>query len=92
MDAAISADGHRGPFSSRAADAACLCRCREPAKWLSPPEKKRVSRFHGIRDERGQTFVEYAVILVMIAALVLAGWTQLSGAIAAAIATVVNAF
>jgi len=51
-----------------------------------------VSRFHGIRDERGQTFVEYAVILVMIAALVLAGWTQLSGAIAAAIATVVNAF
>jgi len=34
-----------------------------------------VSRFHGIRDERGQTFVEYAVILVMIAALVLAGWT-----------------
>jgi Flp pilus assembly pilin Flp len=51
-----------------------------------------VNRLHCIRDDRGQTFVEYAVILVMIAALVLAGWTQLSGAIATAIATAVNAF
>ena len=51
-----------------------------------------MSRLRGIRDEAGQTFVEYAVILVMIAALVLVGWAQLSGAIATAIGTVVNAF
>jgi Flp pilus assembly pilin Flp len=42
-------------------------------------------------DEGGQTYVEYALILAAIASIVLAGWTNLDGAINAAIANVVNA-
>ncbi len=42
-------------------------------------------------DERGQTYVEYALILVAITAVVLAGWTNLDNAINAAISQVVTA-
>jgi Flp pilus assembly pilin Flp len=41
--------------------------------------------------ESGQTYVEYALILAMIAAIVLAGWANLAGAINAAITSVGNA-
>jgi len=44
-----------------------------------------------LEGESGQTFVEYALILVMIAALVLAGWSNLATAINAAITQVGNA-
>jgi Flp pilus assembly pilin Flp len=45
----------------------------------------------GLGDESGQTYVEYALILVAIASIVLAGWTNLDNAINAAIANVVTA-
>jgi len=41
--------------------------------------------------ESGQAFVEYALILVAISAIVLAGWTNLAGAINAAITSVATA-
>ena len=44
-----------------------------------------------LRDESGQTYVEYALILVAITAIVLAGWTNLDAALNAAIANVVTA-
>jgi Flp pilus assembly pilin Flp len=44
-----------------------------------------------LEDERGQTYVEYALILVAITAIVLAGWTNLDNAINAAISNVVTA-
>ena len=45
-----------------------------------------------LRDERGQTYVEYAVLLAAITAIVLAGWTNLDGAIQNAITNVISAF
>ena len=44
-----------------------------------------------LEDESGQAFVEYALILVAIAAIVLGGWTNLDGAINAAITNVSSA-
>jgi Flp pilus assembly pilin Flp len=44
-----------------------------------------------LEDERGQTYVEYALMLVAITAVVLAGWTNLDNAINAAISNVVTA-
>jgi Flp pilus assembly pilin Flp len=43
-------------------------------------------------DQRGQTFVEYALILVMITGFVLLGWTALTGALQATINAVISAF
>ena len=43
-------------------------------------------------DEAGQTFVEYAVLLVAIAGLVVAGWASIDGAITTAIGNVISAF
>jgi Flp pilus assembly pilin Flp len=43
-------------------------------------------------DEVGQTFVEYAVLLVAIAGLVVAGWASIDGAITTAIGNVISAF
>jgi Flp pilus assembly pilin Flp len=44
-----------------------------------------------MHDERGQTFVEYAVVITLVAALVLAGWTSLDTAINSAIGQVISA-
>jgi Flp pilus assembly pilin Flp len=44
-----------------------------------------------LADEAGQTFVEYAVLIAAIAALVVAGWASLNGAIATAIGNVITA-
>jgi Flp pilus assembly pilin Flp len=48
----------------------------------------------GIKDEAGQTFVEYALVLavIVVAVLLAATWTGLTGAIQGAIDTVVNSF
>jgi len=45
------------------------------------------------RDEDGQTFVEYSLVLVLVAVAtsVLAAWTNLDNAISAALASVVAA-
>jgi Flp pilus assembly pilin Flp len=53
-----------------------------------------MSRLHKlacVRDERGQTFVEYAVVITLVTALVLAGWTSLDTAISSAISQVISA-
>jgi Flp pilus assembly pilin Flp len=53
--------------------------------------RRHSSLLAGLRDESGQTYVEYALILVAITSIVLAGWTNLDNAINAAIANVVTA-
>ena len=42
-------------------------------------------------EARGQTYVEYALILVAIASIVLAGWASLDGAINGALSNVISA-
>jgi Flp pilus assembly pilin Flp len=46
------------------------------------------------KDESGQTFVEYALVLsvIVVGVLLAATWTGLTGAIQGAITDVVNAF
>jgi Flp pilus assembly pilin Flp len=46
-----------------------------------------------VRDESGQTFVEYSLVLVLVAvaASLLAAWTNLDNAISAALASVAAA-
>jgi Flp pilus assembly pilin Flp len=45
-----------------------------------------------LSDQRAQTFVEYALVLVMIVGLVLVGWTALTGALQTAVTAVITAF
>jgi Flp pilus assembly pilin Flp len=47
-----------------------------------------------LKDESGQTFVEYALVLsvIVVGVLLAATWTGLTGAITGAINTVINAF
>jgi Flp pilus assembly pilin Flp len=51
-----------------------------------------VSLFADIQSERGQTFVEYALVLsvIVVGVLLAATWTGLTGAIQAALTRVVN--
>jgi Flp pilus assembly pilin Flp len=46
-----------------------------------------------LRDDRGQTFVEYALVLVLVAVAVavLAAWTNLDNAIGSALQSVADA-
>lgn len=44
-----------------------------------------------LRSDEGQTFVEYAVLLIAITGIVLAGWTSLDGAMQNAIGNVISA-
>lgn len=46
---------------------------------------------NAVRSDEGQTFVEYAVLLVAITGIVLAGWASLDGAIQNAIGNVISA-
>lgn len=52
-----------------------------------------VARIENIKDESGQTFVEYALVLsvIVVGVLLTATWTGLTGAISSAISTVVVA-
>ena len=49
------------------------------------------SRAADAGDESGQTFVEYALVLVAVAVSVLAAWTNLDTAIGNALQSVANA-
>jgi Flp pilus assembly pilin Flp len=42
-------------------------------------------------EARGQTYVEYALILVAITSIVLAGWANLDGAMNGALSNVISA-
>jgi Flp pilus assembly pilin Flp len=62
-------------------------------KSFNPWAASLVSRIEALRNEAGQTFVEYALILavVVVGVLLAATWTGLSGAINSAIGIVVSA-
>ena len=53
-----------------------------------------VGRTQDLKSERGQTFVEYALVrsVIVVGVLLAATWTGLTGAIQGAITDVVNAF
>jgi Flp pilus assembly pilin Flp len=52
-----------------------------------------MDRFNLLTSERGQTFVEYALVLsvIVVGVLLAATWTGLTAAITGAIDTVINA-
>lgn len=52
-----------------------------------------VARSENIKDESGQTFVEYALVLsvIVVGVLLAATWTGLTAAIDGAVTTVINA-
>ena len=52
-----------------------------------------VGRTQELKSERGQTFVEYALVLavIVVGVLLAATWTGLGGAITAAITKITNA-
>jgi Flp pilus assembly pilin Flp len=53
-----------------------------------------VGRIDGLKNESGQTFVEYSLVLavIVVGVLLAATWTGLTGAIQGAIDAVVGAF
>jgi Flp pilus assembly pilin Flp len=57
-----------------------------------PVLRRYCSLLGRLKDESGQTYVEYALMLVAIVGIVLAGWTNLDNAINAAISNVTTAF